>query len=95
MRVRFGPPTDRSPETEDAQQRPLSPGLRSLRHYQGSPSGGAWITDGYTGMRLTTFSELRLHTLVSLGQQMLATMTPPGPSALQQKNPSGQQVSVP
>ena len=65
MRVRFGPPTDRSPETEDAQQRPLSPGLRSLRHYQGSPSGGAWITDGYTGMRLTTFSELRLHTLVS------------------------------
>jgi hypothetical protein len=46
-------------------------------------------------MQLTTFAELRLHTLVSLGQQMLATMMPPGPAALQQKNPSGQQVSVP
>jgi hypothetical protein len=95
VRTRFGQPTGQSPATEDAQQRPLSPGLRSSRQHQGSLSGGVWITDCYTGMQLTTFSEVRLHTLVSLGQQMLATMTPPGPAALQQKNPSGQQVSVP
>ncbi len=78
--------------------------LSSGRSLQGSgppdstmvvPMGDAWIKDAYAGMQLTTFSGLRLRTLVSLGQHLLATMTPPGPAALQQKNPSGQQVVVP
>jgi hypothetical protein len=65
-------------------RRPLSPGLRF-----------SCIEVAYKGIQLTTFSEMRVHRLVSLGQHMLATTTPPGSAALQQENPSGQQVSVP
>ncbi len=91
----LGQPAGRSPATEDGSATAALCGAPVLTAAPGSPSGGAWIQDAYTGTQLTRLSELRLQTLVSRGQQMLATMMPSGPSALQQKYPSGQQVSVP